>query len=253
MRARKCEQCRKQFHLRYRNAQQRFCSRSCFTNSTRLLDDRVCKYCGLTFRPHQDSAYHCSSACANASRRRPDVTCRGCGIIFSQPRGNKRTYCSRACSDKKRSLPELICKQCGISFQPRTSFSKGCCSNACRAAASRTIEPRECKWCKTRWTPASNKTVFCSMLCAKNSQRTLKPKRCKCCRELFQPRQVRSTVCSTACRVGARRSVHVVFGIIMTRADMAKVADCSVSTIFDRLQLKMTPEQALTMRKKRTQ
>ena len=66
-----CEQCGSSFsRYPWRDVVPRFCSRGCFALSRRTVADRVCEYCGETFRPSgaKNPGLYCSNACRQRHR-----------------------------------------------------------------------------------------------------------------------------------------------------------------------------------------
>lgn len=114
------------------NAQ--YCSHQCAMKARILINDVICKHCGVTFKPKKSAeTTFCSRECAFAYKRanaQPDPEPKICLICGKQTPSRREAYCSsecrkeqarrdaRALSVSKKVLRERACKECGTLFTP---------------------------------------------------------------------------------------------------------------------------------------
>jgi hypothetical protein len=101
-----CEVCKVVFTTPKRKPR-KFCSITC-RNKAWAVVDHTCEGCGKSYRPDRPEARFCSLTCGAAytarvkHARRPEVTCSGCGKVFTVPPSRLLKHanptCSRACA-----------------------------------------------------------------------------------------------------------------------------------------------------------
>lgn len=73
----------------------------------RIIPDKVCPQCGITFRPGYGRQVYCARSCQKIQPR----PCEQCGEPFIPWRTKRNRFCSRACSGanrRARPLPDAL-------------------------------------------------------------------------------------------------------------------------------------------------
>jgi endogenous inhibitor of DNA gyrase (YacG/DUF329 family) len=105
----------------------------------------TCTGCGAKMERYQSVIKHnqtgrffCSKECqhrvGSKPRRKSDVVCQACGVVFYPGSGTKGMYCSVACHNIGQMKPpvDLNCQQCGKAFQVNPSRAgRQFCSKEC--------------------------------------------------------------------------------------------------------------------------
>ncbi len=113
-------------------ASQRFCSRPCHYQHTKVVRVRTCPTCGSKFHPKTKLQNTCSVTCAFRPKRVERSYCLLCGEMCPRPR---MRYCSKKCAGTARlKIPRGPCKQCGVQLKDgRRRFCTLSCAARWRA------------------------------------------------------------------------------------------------------------------------
>lgn len=151
------------------------------------LPERVCHWCGTTYKPtHLDQKF-CSYVCSGRSSAGENLVkqkpCMHCGEPF-RGRHQKAKFCSAECRvgyikahGPLARLPERHCDFCKAVFRPGSAAARYCsatCKTASRAAMDRTAkearrrengQSKKCGWCDGVFKPRNANHDYCSKPC----------------------------------------------------------------------------------------
>lgn len=153
-----------------KSAQKRFCSRLC-ANREHLLGkttshpERICMYCGQTFRPKEASRLSfCSRECAFAHKHARSVA---------------RKEAIAAGIGECCSISYWVCSECGLPFVAKNQYERTVCSTECAMAKGRrlyqayatkrkVVAPAVCAECGQEFTApyGDKRRTYCSHECA---------------------------------------------------------------------------------------
>lgn len=101
----------------------------------RVLQDKTCTTCAITFRPRLAVDQYCSTECASEAKRTPRKACLYCHAFF-QPGFQEQRYCSHACGAKSQVVDRtVICQNCLQEFGNTKGKVRAFCSRSCAMLA----------------------------------------------------------------------------------------------------------------------
>lgn len=137
---RTCKECGNVF-LAYKSQDTLFCSHECYSKNKCSVDEKVCIFCGVKFKPKGGGVgKYCSADCYykdNDKKPSIEMECANCGKLVQVQQyrltRNKNVCCSKKCSDQFKGKDRLsaVCKTCGKTFYHRPSENRIFCSNYC--------------------------------------------------------------------------------------------------------------------------
>lgn len=137
----------------------KYCTKACYAEySNPRRHTMTCEHCGERFAAASRKRKFCSHTCSNrmtwgVKRRRPDVTCQQCGVVYWATAPDRETFCSRGCAfwwskEQARYRNEMkawaaeyyyyqvrvvrSCRVCRGEFVPATVRSWACSSEECK-------------------------------------------------------------------------------------------------------------------------
>src|SRR5687768_7942214 len=119
-----CQRCGQVFTSRTSRI---FCGNQCYHSARKVLTERVCKACGVTFykknQGHHGSPIYCGMTCQTIGRTMlVDLACERCGTTFRRKPAHvsRSRFCSRACHySAKTDLRSITCLKCKRVFSVR--------------------------------------------------------------------------------------------------------------------------------------
>ena len=136
-----CDYCGKKFVAVWSGGN-RFCSDECksarFYRCEHNQEERICAFCGVTFKTSKfNNTRCCSHSCAMKLRlneKTVEATCPIYGKKFMRAESSNKIYCSRTCASKAQAQKRRetrICAFCGKPFETWKYTKTACCSKSC--------------------------------------------------------------------------------------------------------------------------
>ncbi|MCM2440710.1 hypothetical protein HGO34_13395 [Agrobacterium vitis] len=152
---RTCENCGDQYRGFSRNDHsQKYCSRNCYGQAKRKLQQQDCPICSKGFHPLHEGQVHCSWACLRQMKL--EKTCVVCKQNFNA-KSKKAIYCSEKCRSyhvrhgQGGEVPLVgvpracTCQHCNVEFEVMNARPKKYCSNKCARAVEKLIRQQRNK------------------------------------------------------------------------------------------------------------
>lgn len=143
---------------------------------------KTCENCQSPIKAKYGKRRFCSISCLNEHQKNTgnniNKNCVDCGAVFNTPCSQEKriTRCPSCISKRFIGMVEKSCNICGQLFKvkPYRKHLSKYCSNECRHKAPivgrKTLQPKECKFCKKTFQPIASKTLFCSIICLNKSR-----------------------------------------------------------------------------------
>jgi len=111
MLSKQCQHCGSSFEVYPSKSDKKFCSRDCWSNSSRV--EKCCLYCGETFWTYKsDDKKYCSNDCYRSDHLKETISveCEFCGEMFDksakQAELYPRHFCNKSCKAKSQTGPD---------------------------------------------------------------------------------------------------------------------------------------------------
>lgn len=220
----KCATCGVEFRTHHKNAKNNYCSAKCRYNKPVITN--VCERCGKTFqvKPYLVGVQRfCSNKCRGGGK--VTLTCEYCGKEFQvypyRIKDGVVKYCSNDCRFQASHIKKIcpICKKEFFTDNAHLSYNENYCSNKCRIESTRIRVLYTCNQCGKQFESNPSRLrdyhVFCSKECHSAFIRIHgSPKKIQINRDKL-------------------RSLYIEQDLSL--AEVAKIFDCSTTTISTRL------------------